>query len=273
MSWLAKHRDSWGYLKRANQSNLFFAIACQNGWVRIRLSDTEPDLNQACIRTYIPRTTCRDTSSSQHPMASILFESGSGSPETDNHLRLIQNVDWSATSLGPIDDWPPEILLLLHLIVLDPHPRLLVLGPDHVGLYNAAYAELVGERHPAALGRRIVDSFPENYELTMSIFENVVSTGRASVEQDFCMPLSKNGRVVEVHMSWTVVPFPPKSRLTGFSVILRDESEKRISGRRLATSQKLTRDLTLATDMSSLWQTTLSSLSERYVQQIHMSSL
>ncbi|TIA07743.1 hypothetical protein D6C80_09612 [Aureobasidium pullulans] len=195
--------------------------------------------------------------------SSMLFESTSGSPETDRHLQLVQSVDWSATSIGAIDDWPPELLLLFHLIVLDPQPRLLLLGPDHTLLYNEAYAELVGERHPAALGRPIREAFPETYSMTLSIVDEVVSTGRASVEKGFCMPLMRDGRLLEIHMSWIVVPFPKKSSLTGFSVILRDETEKRVSDRRLQTSHQLSMALTMASDISSLWETILGSLRDK----------
>ncbi|KAI5196826.1 hypothetical protein E4T38_08277 [Aureobasidium subglaciale] len=198
-------------------------------------------------------------------MASLMFDASSGSPETDRHLGLVQNVNWAATSIGAIDDWPPELLLLFHLIILDPQPRLLLLGLDHLLLYNEAYAELVGEKHPAALGSPIREAFPETYSLTLSIVDEVISTGRASVEKGFTMPSMRNGCLMEIHMSWTIVPFPKKSALTGFSVILRDETEKKISDRRLQTIHKLTLSLNAATDVSSLWDTILGSLSERFM--------
>jgi hypothetical protein len=199
-------------------------------------------------------------------MPSTPLEPSSGSPETDNHIRLLHSVNWAAT-IGPIDDWPPELLLLLHLIILDPQPRLLLLGSEHVLLYNEAYAELIGERHPAALGRGIKEAFPETYSMTLSIVDEVVSSGRASIGKGFAMPLIRNGRLCEIHMSWIVVPFPKKSALTGFSVILRDETEKRISDRRLETSHELTLALnSLASDLPSVWDSVFGSLSERYMQ-------
>ncbi|KAI5274978.1 hypothetical protein E4T47_02001 [Aureobasidium subglaciale] len=131
-----------------------------------------------------------------------MFDASSGSPGTDKHLGLVQNVDWAATSIGAIDDWPPELLLLFHLIILDPQPRLLLLGLEHLLLYNEAYAELVGERHPAALGCPIREAFPETYSLTLSIVDEVVSTGRASVEKGFAMPLMRNRRLMEIHIEY-----------------------------------------------------------------------
>ncbi|CAD0092960.1 unnamed protein product [Aureobasidium mustum] len=195
-------------------------------------------------------------------MASLIFEP-SGSLETDAHLRLVQNVDWAATSIGAIDDWPPELLLLFHLIILDPQPRILILGPDSLLLYNEAYAELVGEKHPAAIGRPLSIVFPETFEYCSSILDEVSTTGRASVEKNFCMPLIRNGRLLEIHMSWVFVPFPRKSSLVGTSVILRDETEKRLSDRRHITCHNLGLAVNLATSMSTLWDNILGSLSER----------
>lgn len=189
----------------------------------------------------------------------------SGSAETDAHLRLVHSVDWAATSIGAIDDWPPELLLLFHLIILDPQPRILILGPDHLLLYNEAYAELVGERHPAAIGRPLPIVFPETTEYALSVVEEVSKTGRPSVDTNFCQPLVRKGRLLEIHMSWVFVPFPKNSSLIGTSVILRDETEKRLSDRRHITCHNLGLALNLATDMSMLWDNILGSLSERYV--------
>ncbi|KAK6002203.1 hypothetical protein QM012_001841 [Aureobasidium pullulans] len=195
-------------------------------------------------------------------MASHIFEP-SGSAETDAHLRLVQNVDWAATSIGAIDDWPPELLLLFHLIILDPQPRILILGPDRLLLYNEAYAELVGERHPAAIGAPLSIAFPDTYDYAMKFLEEISITGRASIEKDFCMPLMRNGRLLEIHMSWVFVPFPKKSSLIGTSVILRDETEKRLSDRRHITCHNLGLAVNLAMDMPTLWDNIIKSLSER----------
>jgi hypothetical protein len=190
----------------------------------------------------------------------------SGSPETDAHLRLVQNVDWAATSLGPINDWPPELLLLLHLITLDPQPRVLVLGPEYLLLYNEAYAEFVGEKHPAAIGQQMQIIFPETHELTTSNMKKASATGRPSIEKDFRFPLVRNGRLMETYMSWVFVPFPKNSSLTGTSVIVRDETQERLSERRHQTCQNLGQSINLAMNMSALWDDVLECLSERYVQ-------
>ncbi|KAI4719758.1 hypothetical protein E4T48_04057 [Aureobasidium sp. EXF-10727] len=195
-------------------------------------------------------------------MASHIFEP-SGSADTDAHLRLVQNVDWAATSIGAIDDWPPELLLLFHLIILDPQPRILVLGQDKVLLYNEAYAEFVGEKHPAAIGQPLQIVFPETYDMANPILDHCTSTGRASIEKSFSMPLKRNGRLLEIHMSWVFIPFPKKSSLTGTSVILRDETDKCLFDRRHITCHNLGLAVNLATSTPSLWDTILGTLSER----------
>ena len=95
-------------------------------------------------------------------MASSMPDNPSlGTANLDNHLRLVQNVDWTATSLGPMDSWPQELLLLFHLISLDPQPRALLLGEERTLLYNYSYGEMVGSRHPGALGSPQRVAFPE----------------------------------------------------------------------------------------------------------------
>lgn len=196
-------------------------------------------------------------------MPSFLHQSSSTSPETDAFLELIEAVDWAATSIGPIELWPESLLLLLQIIIPDPQPHLLFLGHDQTMLYNQAYAELVGERHPSALGNPVRIAFPETYQMVLGILDETTSTGRAHVTQDYHFPLVRHGFLLEVHMSWIAVAFPPTSSIYGCSIIVHDKSEKKILERRSETSKILTQKLSEATDLGSLWSSTLDGLSER----------
>lgn len=57
-------------------------------------------------------------------------------PDMDDHLRLFEAIDWSATSLGPLDSWPQELATQVFLTMLLPDAQSLVLGEDMVVIYN-----------------------------------------------------------------------------------------------------------------------------------------
>ena len=75
--------------------------------------------------------------------------------------RLAAHLDWSATSIGGPDHWPTALQVAWDLALTCPLPMALLVGDDHVLLYNDAFAQQLGDRHPQAFGRPATDVVPE----------------------------------------------------------------------------------------------------------------
>jgi hypothetical protein len=73
----------------------------------------------------------------------------------------MRELDWSATPLGPVEQWPQALRTCVRIILASAYPMNICCGPDYASLYNDEYAKLAGTRHPGPLGRRIFDVFPE----------------------------------------------------------------------------------------------------------------
>jgi hypothetical protein len=67
--------------------------------------------------------------------------------------RLAAHWDWSSTSLGPMDQWPPELRNAWDLTVECPLPMALLCRPDFTMLYNDAFGELLGSKHPRSFAQ------------------------------------------------------------------------------------------------------------------------
>jgi len=65
---------------------------------------------------------------------------------------LIRERDWSATPLGPLDGWPATLRTAVDIVLHAPDPAAVLWGPEHLLLYNDAYAAIAPERHPALFG-------------------------------------------------------------------------------------------------------------------------
>lgn len=74
--------------------------------------------------------------------------------------ELIQNYDWS-TTLGPIEFWPTSLKTSVGLLVHSPISILLLWGEDGIMIYNDAYAQFAGCRHPSLLGSKVREGWPE----------------------------------------------------------------------------------------------------------------
>jgi PAS domain S-box-containing protein len=75
----------------------------------------------------------------------------------------IRAFDWSATTLGPIDDWPQSLKTVVDLMLATPQPAIIGWGPDLVLLYNGDFTSLLGAQHPVALGLPCPKVWPESW--------------------------------------------------------------------------------------------------------------
>lgn len=72
--------------------------------------------------------------------------------DNDTAIRC-RAVDWSATSLGPVEGWAPALRAAVRMTMECPFPINLWCGDDKILIYNDGYRAVLGSKHPRALGR------------------------------------------------------------------------------------------------------------------------
>ncbi len=70
--------------------------------------------------------------------------------------RRIQAFDWDRTPLGPVDQWPTSLRIVLNTILEHPLAMVIGWGPDLTALYNDAYFALLRGR-PETLGKPLLE--------------------------------------------------------------------------------------------------------------------
>jgi len=63
---------------------------------------------------------------------------------------LMRRMDWAQTSLGPIEGRPQSLKTSLSICLASRFPIVLYWGPQYVVLYNDAYSQISGSKHPWA---------------------------------------------------------------------------------------------------------------------------
>lgn len=84
-----------------------------------------------------------------------------GEGEMARHIRAF---DWTATPLGPIETWPQYLRTAVDIVLGSGHAMQLAWGRERTMIYNDAYAPMLGERHPAALGIPFREAWPEIWD-------------------------------------------------------------------------------------------------------------
>src|SRR5262247_1603969 len=67
--------------------------------------------------------------------------------------KLIREMDWSQTPLGPIESWPQSLKTAVRIMLTSRQPIWLGWGEQLIKFYNDPYKEIVGGKHPSALGQ------------------------------------------------------------------------------------------------------------------------
>ena len=77
----------------------------------------------------------------------------------------IRRLDWAVTPLGAPESWPPGLTAAVGLILAVRQPMMIWWGEDLIQIYNDGYAQILGPRHPAALGLPAPQSWAERWPL------------------------------------------------------------------------------------------------------------
>ena len=75
--------------------------------------------------------------------------------------RLFRQHDWSGSPLGSSDEWPQSLRSVVQLMLGSAFPMFVAWGPKLAMVYNAGYADLIGIKHPAALGQPFYEVWQE----------------------------------------------------------------------------------------------------------------
>ncbi|HET7275229.1 MAG TPA: ATP-binding protein [Longimicrobiaceae bacterium] len=91
--------------------------------------------------------------------------------------ELCREIDWAATSLGPVDKWSPVLRKTVETCLESPFPINLWCGPELVLIYNDAYRPVLGGKHPRALGRPGYEVWAEIWDEIAPMFPRIRAGG------------------------------------------------------------------------------------------------
>jgi signal transduction histidine kinase/DNA-binding response OmpR family regulator len=118
---------------------------------------------------------------------------------------VYQQVDWSATALGPQETWPALLRLVADLCLDSDSPVLIGWGPDLLMLYNEAYIPLLGaEKHPWALGRPASEVKPRLWPAEEERVHDIMQTGRPYHLDDQLLIIERRGYPEEAYFSFSI---------------------------------------------------------------------
>ena len=105
---------------------------------------------------------------------------------------LMRAHDWSTSPLGHPAHWPQSLRTVVGLLLQSRFPMFVAWGKNLGFLYNDPYAEILGAKHPTALGRRFYDIWSEIWN-DISPLIDAAMAGHATYRQDLPLVMNRKG--------------------------------------------------------------------------------
>ncbi|MCO1654608.1 SpoIIE family protein phosphatase [Pseudonocardia humida] len=154
--------------------------------------------------------------------------------------RRVAELDWAATPLGPRRDWPAGLSAAVRILLTSRFSMWMAWGPQLTMFYNDAYWRgTLRAKHPWALGRPAREVWAEIWDDIGPRIESVLTTGRATWDEDLLLFLERAGYPEETYHTFSYSPLADDGRVAGMLCVVTENTDRVLSERRMATLHDL----------------------------------
>jgi PAS domain S-box-containing protein len=138
---------------------------------------------------------------------------------------LIRTMDWSKTSLGPVETWSQSLRMMASFLLANRFPLLLWWGPEFCQLYNDPYCPVLGTKHPRSMGQPASECWSEIWDAFGPLIETPFNGGPATLMDDIFLELNRHDFVEETHFTIAYSPVPDETAPRGIGGVLASVHE------------------------------------------------
>lgn len=154
-------------------------------------------------------------------------------PSLSGMAAMIEERDWSRSALGGRGHWPAALSTLVDLMLGANQPMFICWGEDRTLLYNDQYAALLEKKHPAALGKDILQVWDEIADDLRPIVDRAYA-GQSVHMSDISFLINRTGDLEEAHFSFSYTPIRLDAQVAGFFCACTETTRQVLAERKLA---------------------------------------
>ncbi|KHL25247.1 diguanylate cyclase [Croceibacterium mercuriale] len=117
----------------------------------------------------------------------------------------MRGYDWDSTRLGSPADWPAALKTLIGVVLGSNQPMFVAWGEDHTLFYNDAYAAILADKHPGALGQPFLQVWSEIAADLVPILQQAYQ-GLPVHMDDITLMMQRRGYLEETHFTFSYTP-------------------------------------------------------------------
>ncbi|MFE9681798.1 SpoIIE family protein phosphatase [Streptomyces sp. NPDC006285] len=156
----------------------------------------------------------------------------------------LARVDWSATPLGPPDQWPQSLQTAVSILLSSRFSMWMAWGEELTFFCNAAYRrDTLGQKYPWALGRPASEVWTEIWGDIGPRIDTVMTTGEATWDEALLLFVERSGYTEESYHTFSYSPLrDDDGTVVGMLCVVSEETERVIGERRMTTLRDLGSD-------------------------------
>ncbi|HEX8481520.1 MAG TPA: PAS domain-containing protein [Allosphingosinicella sp.] len=131
---------------------------------------------------------------------SLSFLAGGG--EMGERMR---GYDWSCSPLGHPEAWPQSLKTAAGILLSSKFPMFLAWGPELRFLYNDAYADVLGGKHPAALGHAFEDVWADIWHDLEPLVRRAIA-GESTYFENLPLTMTRKGFAEQTWFTFSYSP-------------------------------------------------------------------
>ena len=163
---------------------------------------------------------------------------------------LMRANDWSATPLGPSEAWPARVTAIVEMVLASGFPLAVVLGPQPssaIVMYNDPFIAFLGHKHPAAMGRRAREVWPEMWDFFEWALGQVWRSSQPVTGKDLQLRVSRSDQNEEIYATISFSPIHDEGgAVCGALVCCIETTAAVLSTRRLRVLSRIAAGLSQA---------------------------
>src|SRR5690242_5687845 len=168
-----------------------------------------------------------------HLIGQLTFLNGGGAVGA-----LMRAHDWSKSPLGHPEGWPQSLRSVVGLLLNSKFPMFVAWGEQLGFLYNDAYAEILGAKHPRALGSRFYDIWSEIWP-DISPLIDAAMAGEATYREDLPLLMNRKGYDEQTWFTFSYSPVRDETgAVAGMFCAVSETTQKMLAERGLRESNE-----------------------------------
>lgn len=177
--------------------------------------------------------------------------------------EMIRNYDWASTCLGPLETWPQSLRTCIRIMLTSRQPIWIGWGKELIKFYNDPYKEIVGGKHPWALGKPASEVWKDIWKDIDPMLRQVMEEDTGTYVESQLLIMERNGYPEETYYTFSYTPIPgDDGRTAGMFCANTDDTDRIISERQLKTLTRLGKSLTDSKTNEEIISKTMRTLSD-----------